>query len=382
MNNMTEKLYYSDAYIRDFDATVISSIKVDGGFDTVLDKTAFFPEEGGQSSDHGKIGGAAVLHVSETAGVIHHLTDREVTGNIHCSLDFEERFDKMQCHTAEHIVCGIIHTLYGYENVGFHLGEDEVTFDISSPLCREELDRVEQLANEAVFRNLPVTAYFPTPAQIPSLSYRSKLDITENLRIVNIGDVDSCACCAPHVAYTGEIGLIKLVDFFKHRGGVRITLVAGRRALVDYSAKCVSTKRISAMLSSPESDIADALTAYMKETDELRYRLTLARRELTDIIADSIPHTDKSTVLFLDGFSFEELRDIANSATVKVGDMLVLLSGTDGSYKYVISSPTRDMGTDIRRINSALNGKGGGRGRMVQGTFSATAAAIRDYFVK
>lgn len=379
---MTEKLYYSDAYIREFDATVLSSNRVTDGFDTILDRTAFFPEEGGQSSDGGKIGEATVLRVSEESGVIHHLTDREVKGDIHCSLDWKSRFDKMQCHTAEHIVCGIIHSLYGYENVGFHLGDDEVTFDISSPLSREELDRIEVLANEAVFSNLKVTAYFPSTDEIPSLEYRSKLDITENLRIVNIGDVDSCACCAPHVAYTGEIGLIKLIDFFKHRGGVRITLVAGSRALADYSAKCVSTKRISAMLSSPESEIADSLTAYMKETDDIRYRLTLARRELTDRIAGGIAPTDKNAVLFADGLSFDEMRDIANSATDRVGDMLVLLSGTDGDYKYVISSKTRDMGTDVREINAALNGKGGGRGRMVQGTLRATAAAIRDYFIK
>ena len=379
---MTEKLYYLDAYIKDFTANVLSAVKTAKGYDVILDKTAFFPEEGGQSSDTGSIGASRVLHVYEVDGIIHHITDTEPEGVVECHLDFDDRFVKMQCHTAEHIVCGIIHRLFGYDNVGFHIGDDEVTFDISSPLDRSDLDRVEELANEAVFANLEVTTSFPSADELASLSYRSKLELVDNVRIVTIGDVDTCACCAPHVSYTGEIGLIKLLDSFKHRGGMRITLVAGRRALLDYTKKYTSARRISAMLSAPQDDIADALDAYMKETEALRYRLSLARKAITDIYAASIPETDGTHVLFLDDMSYEELRDVANSAKGRVNGLLVLLSGTDGEYKYVISSETADLSSEIRLINSALNGKGGGRGTMVQGTMRATAAAIREYFIE
>ena len=177
---MTNKLYYQDAYIKEFDADCESSVECDGGYDTVLDRTAFFPEEGGQSSDGGYINGVKVLYVYEKDMTGHHVTEREVpVGAVRCNVDFSSRFEKMQCHTAEHILCGIIHRLYGFDNVGFHLGDDEVTFDISSPLDRDALDEVERLANEAVFRNLAVTTHFPAPEELPSLEYRSKLDITK-----------------------------------------------------------------------------------------------------------------------------------------------------------------------------------------------------------
>ena len=213
---MTEKLYYKDSYIKNFSAEVLSVEKIDNGFDVVLDKTAFFPEEGGQSADTGTIGYAGVFDVFERDGVVHHLTDiSPCIGNNECSVDFDARFEKMQCHTAEHILCGIIHRLFGFDNVGFHLGEDEVTFDVSGVLTREELDRVESLANNVVFENILVETFFPKSDELDEIEYRAKLDLTEGVRLVKIGDVDTCACCAPHVAYTGEIGLIKILDFMK-----------------------------------------------------------------------------------------------------------------------------------------------------------------------
>ena len=377
---MTEKLYYQSAYVKEFSARVVGCEMTDGGYDTVLDRTAFFPEEGGQSADHGYIATSRVLDVWEEGGVIHHLTDTPADGEVRCTLDFAERFDKMQCHTAEHIICGIIHKRWGYDNVGFHLGDDEVVFDINHPLDRRELDEVEAEANRIVFENREVRCYFPTPDELSAISYRSKLDTAEGVRIVEIDGVDLCACCAPHVARTGEVGLIKLTDFFKHRGGVRITLVAGTRAYLDYSEKCVSARRISAMLSAPQSDIADVLQTYVQETEEQKRRLAAARRALTDTYAMAIPETDGSIALFYPDLSYDELRDLANSASGKVSGMLALLSGQDGEYKYVILSDSRDMGTAVREVNSALLEKGGGRGRMVQGTMRSSAAEIKEYF--
>ena len=378
---MTRKLYYEDAYIREFEAIVISCDATDGGYSVVLDRTAFFPEEGGQSADHGYIADARVLNVSERDGVVYHLTDTSVLlGEARCTLNFDERFEKMQMHTAEHILCGIIHRLYGLDNVGFHLSGGEVTFDISAPLTREQLDEVERLANEAVFANIPVTTYFPTPEELPSLEYRAKLDLTEGVRIVNIGDVDSCACCAPHVSYTGEIGLIKMLDFFKHRGGLRITMVAGRRALVDYNEKYRNIREISAILSTPQHDTAATLSTYIADVEELKHRLKTTRLELARNQAFSVQRTEGSCIYFIDGFSMEELIEFANNATSRVGGLLVALSGADGDYKYVIASSSYDMRAEIKRINAALSGRGGGRPNMVQGAFFTDRAAILDYF--
>ncbi len=377
---MTEKLYYQDQYISEFSATVISSVSCEGGYDTVLDRTAFFPEEGGQSSDTGYIAGARVFYVYEKDGEIHHVTDAALSGEVLCKLDFASRFDKMQCHTAEHILCGIIHSLFGLDNVGFHLGDDEVTFDISAPLEREELNRVERLANEAVFRNVSVKAYFPSSDELSSIKYRSKLDLTDGVRLVEIDGVDVCACCAPHVSRTGEIGLIKILESMKHRGGMRIWIVAGSRALADYNEKYRNIREISAALSAPQHETADALTAYMQDAEQVKYRLKLARRQLAEAMADAIPSTDGNALYFFDGFSIDDLRSFANAATAKVGGSLISLGGTEGDYKYVITSNSSDLSLEIKSANAALGGKGGGKPNAVQGSFSASLDAIKAYF--
>ena len=378
---MTTKLYYIDAYIKDFDANVLSVTETEKGFDVVLDRTAFFPEEGGQSSDNGYISGERVLSVYEENGVVHHLLGKAPSGDfVHCEIDFDERFVKMQCHTAEHILCGIIHKLFGLENVGFHLGDDEVVFDISAPLTRADLDRVEELANEAVFSNLAVETFFPSSEELSSLEYRSKLELTENVRIVKIGDVDSCACCAPHVGRTGEIGLIKILDFMKHRGGLRIWMAAGRRALFDYRNKYENVKRISASLSVPQSETADALDGYMQDVKALKYELKTAREALAVAKAEAVKETSANAVYLLDGFSMDDLRAFANAAKSRVGGMLVALSGTDGDYKYVIASDFVNLSEEMKNIKSALAGSGGGKSVMVQGSFLEPLDKIKAYF--
>lgn len=381
---MTEKIYYSDAYVKEFDAEILSVIPCDDGkYDVVLSATAFFPEEGGQSADTGFIGGARVLHAYEKELVVHHITDTHPgDGSIHCKLDFDERFDKMQCHTAEHILCGIIHRLFGLENVGFHLGKDEITFDVDGVLTREDLDRVETIANEAVFANIPVETSFPSPDELPSLTYRSKLDLTENVRIVKIGDVDSCACCAPHVARTGEIGLIKILDFEKHRGGLRIRMVAGKRALLDYRTKYANIKEISAILSEPQHTTAEALARFSSDFEETRGRLKASRLELAREIAKREQGSEGNSVFVFPEWTLDELREFSNTIIERVGGILVTLCGRDGDYKYIITSKSVNLSPEIRTINSTLNGRGGGKPEMVQGTFLATAEEIKGYFLK
>lgn len=378
---MTKKLYYDDAYIKSFTAEVLSVTECEGGFDVVLDQTAFFPEEGGQAADTGKIGGCEVFDAYEKEGVVHHLTKNMPSlGFVDCTLDFDLRFEKMQLHTAEHIVCGIIHKLYGFENVGFHLGDDEVVFDIGGVLTREDLNRVELLANDAVFANLAVTTVFPSSEELSSLEYRAKLDLTENVRIVNIGDVDSCACCAPHVAKTGEIGLIKLLDFMKHRGGTRIWLVAGKRALLDYRTKYENILRISALLSAPQADTADTLEKHIKDTEELKNTLKHTRMALAEGAAKALPATDENAVTFLDNYSFDELRAFVNEYKRRVGGMTVAISGDEGEFRYVIASESVDLAKEIKAINAALSGRGGGKSGMVQGTFMTSSEKIKNYF--
>lgn len=380
---MTEKLYYKDAYIKSFSAEVLSVTPVENGFDLVLDRTAFFPEEGGQSADTGRIGEATVSHVYESCGIVHHITDCEVPlGKQECFVDFDIRFEKMQCHTAEHILCGIIHRLFGLDNVGFHLGSDEVTFDVNGVLTREQLDMVENLANEAVFANLTVATSFPTPDELSDIEYRAKLDITDGVRLVQIGDVDTCACCAPHVSYTGEIGLIKILDFMKHRGGTRIWMVAGKRALLDYRARYENVKRISAMLCTPQIEIADTLECYIAESEGAKSSLKLTKLKIAELEAQRVENTDGNAVFLLADFNIPELIAFSNIAGKRVSGITVALSGRDGDFKYVISSGSVDLRAISKEINSALNGRGGGRPEMIQGSFGATLSEIEAFFKK
>ncbi len=378
---MTEKLYYKDAYIKDFDANVLF-VKNEGEyFLTVLDRTAFFPEEGGQSADKGNINGIEVVDVQEINGIIYHYTKTPVAiGKAECHINFEERFDKMQCHTAEHLICGIIHTLYGFDNVGFHLGIDDVTLDINGLLTREMLDRVEDVANAAVYKNIPITAVFPTRDELSEMSYRSKLEITENVRIVNIEGYDSCACCAPHVAKTGEIGLIKMLDFEKHRGGVRIHMLAGSRALRDYREKYRNILSVSAQLSVPQHETASALTEYISASAKNEYALKGAIMTLIRSEAESITAREGNFVRHLPSLSINEAREFANIVMPKISGITLVLVGDEGNYKYIMASEREDIKTALATANKVLMGKGGGKPPMMQGSFSASLDEIVKFF--
>lgn len=378
---MTVKLYYDDAYISEFSAEVLSVDERDGGYAVVLDRTAFFPEAGGQTSDKGFIGNAEVYDVRECGDTVIHFTKSAVPlGRTECRLDFEERIEKMRIHTAEHIISGLFHKLYGVENTGFHLGHEDVTFDTSLPISREQLRFVERLANEAVMRDLPVTTAFPKPEELPGLEYRSKLDLTENVRIVYIGDVDACACCAPHVSHTGEIGIIKFVDSVSHKGGSRIRMLAGLRAY-DYVAKLSGEcSKISASLCAPPTEIADELLRVLESRAALEYKLKGLSSRCAELIAESIERTNGNLVVRLDGLDADALRAFVNSASGKVGGTLVALTGDEGAYRYILYDASPDMAANVKKANAALSGKGGGRPPMAQGSFSATLGEIESYF--
>ncbi|MBR2930451.1 MAG: alanyl-tRNA editing protein [Clostridia bacterium] len=378
---MTEKLYYQDAYIKEFTASVVTKERVEAGYLVELDRTAFFPEEGGQTSDTGVIGGARVIDVKEQDGRILHLLEADPgDGEVYCRLDFDKRFEKMQCHTAEHILCGIIHERHGYDNVGFHLGDDIVTFDVDGELSSDEIDEVERLANLAVMTNRSVITSFPSEAELASLTYRSKLDIKDGVRIVRIEGVDSCACCAPHVAQTGEIGMIKIIDYMRHRGGMRLFMVAGTRALDDYKKRYAITRAIGAKTSTPSLEALSAVGHLEDEILRLEAELSASKRRIADLYIGAIPSVEGNYVLPVEGLGMEEMRHIANTAKSRIAGTLILLCGLDGDFRYLMISEGADMGARAREINSALHGKGGGRGEMITGTLSASLCEIEAYF--
>ena len=264
---MTRKLYDLDSHRRDFSATVLRCDPDGARYAVVLDQTVFFPEGGGQGADTGVLGGAHVLDVQLLPDAIVHYTDVPLTpgAQVRGGIDWPQRFRRMQGHSGEHIISGLIHSEYGFDNVGFHLGEDAITMDYSGELTWTQLMHIEQLANEAVYRNVPIRAEYPAPEQLAHMEYRSKLDLKEDIRIVTVEGYDVCACCAPHVSHTGEIGAIKFTSLMRHRGGVRVTILCGSDAEADYREKSAQVAALSAQLSVRQADVVPAVQRLLDE---------------------------------------------------------------------------------------------------------------------
>ncbi len=378
---MTERLYDTDSYLKSFRARVLSCEKTAGGYRTVLDKTAFFPTQGGQTCDTGSIAGARVTDVFiDGDGVITHLTDAPVQGECECELDFNERLYKMRCHTAEHILCGVIHRLYGYENVGFHLGSDEVTFDVGGTLNGMDLDEVERQANAAVLKNLPVFAYYPDGFKLYNMEYRSKGKITGPVRIVEIEGVDICACCAPHVARTGEIGLIKITSAENYKRGARLHMLCGMDALADYQQKQKNLDKIAAALSSRPNEAAEHFDRFADEAGALRRRLSELRHDALFYKMNTIRRTDGSILLFEQNVDMGTIRLMMNLLEGRYGTECAIFSGSDdGGYNFAVTSEVRSPGDIAELMRRRFSAKCGG-GSIVQGFVKATRAQLEEFF--
>lgn len=376
--HVTEELYNISSYIKNFRAAVLECKKNGDFYETVLDKTAFFPEGGGQRADTGYIGNIRVTDVQKRDGTIVHLADSPLNvGEVYdCQIDFDERFAKMQNHTAEHIMCGIIHSLYGYDNTGFHLGEGYMTFDLNGELSEARLSDVESRANKAVWENLPVTVSYPTAKELGELEYRSKLELTENVRIVSIEGYDKCACCAPHVARTGEIGMIKIIDHLRYKGGTRVFAVCGSFALDDYTKRISVAKAISAKLSLPQDQIDLGVDKLQNDIISLKRDLNAARHRITRTMIDSLKETSENIIIFTD-LEASDMREIVNCGASLTPGFCAVFSGDDADgYKYFIGSETFDLKKNANLLNSEIDGRGGGSSQMLQGSTHANRATI------
>ena len=313
-NRKTEKLFYQDSHLKEFEARVTACEKNGEHFETELDRTAFFPEGGGQYADTGKLGGARVLDVQERNGHILHITDGPLTPGetVRGQIDWDERFMKMQQHTGEHIVSGLVHAKFGYNNVGFHLGSEDCTMDFDGEITPEELEEIERKANRAVWENLEVQVLYPSEDELEQMEYRSKIEIEGQVRIVVIPGYDVCACCAPHVERTGEIGLIKLTGAQRYKGGVRVTMLCGVRALADYEVKQKQAGEISALLCAKQNEIADAVEHLREECSELKREIAEKERQLVSCRADMIPDGEEVVCVFSKEIQGDSMRALMN----------------------------------------------------------------------
>ncbi len=380
---MTRKLYYEDSHLSEFTAKILYCEQTDTGYEVTLDQTAFFPGGGGQEPDTGMLGIARVLGAKERGADVVHFTDRPlaVGSTVEGRLNWSQRHRRMQNHSGEHVLSGVIHSRFGYENVGFHMGEDCVTVDYSGELTTGQLYEVERECNLVVAKNVPVRCEFPDKATLSAMDYRSKKELSGAVRIVTVEGCDTCACCAPHVTYTGEIGMIKLLSWTRHRGGTRITMVCGMDAWEDDCARCANLTSISNLLSVKPLEAAKAVAKLWKEHEALKLKMKEANRKLTAQKIAQLRPTEGNLLFFEPDLDMLCLRELINAAVEHCTGIAAGFSGSDGEgYHYIFGSKTVDLRANVKDINAAIDGKGGGSAEMIQGTANADEAAIRAYF--
>lgn len=377
---MTEKLFYADSHMITFSAIVEACEKVGDYYEAVLSRTAFFPEGGGQYADTGSIGSVRVLDVHEKKGVIYHKVDGELTvgEEVTGTIDWEERFSKMQNHSGEHIISGLVHKQFGYDNVGFHMGKDAITMDFNGVITKEQMKVIEKQANAIVYQNLDIETLYPTKVELESMVYRSKIEIEGQVRIVRIPDCDVCACCAPHCKKTGEIGQIKLVGIQNYKGGVRISMLAGSRALEDHEDKAEQIKRISVLLSAKEYEVADEVEKLRDELLAKRNKIQELQRVILKQKVDSMEDGQDVIMMFESDLDGNAPRELANLILAKGTKVAAVFAGTEGNYRYVIGSKTADTREIAKALNNRFNGRGGGKPDMVQGSILGDEISVRE----
>ena len=382
---MTRRLYYEDAYLKEFMAQVEECRPTDGGYLIFLDATAFYPEGGGQPCDlgtletvsgeegapeakDGKISQVVrVLDVQETDGRVAHFTDGLLLQKtaVRGRIDWQRRLTHMREHSGEHILSGIICKTYGYSNIGFHMGREFVTVDFSGLLTQEQIGAAQRLANEKVLEDVEIKAEYPGAESLSQLEYRSKKEISGPVRIVTIPGADCCACCGTHVKRTGEIGPIRVIGSEHYKNGIRLNVLIGEKALADYAQKSESAAKISALLSAKPDQTAEAVEKLLLEEK-----------------ADSVPKGQKSCVLFEQGLSVTDARRLADRLQEKVEFSAVFCGSDEEGYRYVILSRKGDIAAFGRAFNEALGGRGGGKAPMIQGSVTALRREIEAYLEK
>ena len=366
---MTIRLYEEDSELLDFTATVISCEQKGDVFLAELDRTAFFPEGGGQGADHGTLGTASVTDCHDHHGTILHTLTAPLTPGetVEGHVDGRRRLSMMQQHSGEHIFSGLVHRHFGYNNVGFHIGSDAVTMDFDGKMVLEDALHIEALANEAIWKDLPVHAWYPGAEALENIEYRSKKAIDGDVRIVSIEGYDTCACCGTHVRHTGQIGQIKVIAFQNYKSGVRISILCGMRALAYENELLAENREISHITSAKPGELAAAVSHLTRERDQLKFDLgRMASRLFTSLVQAS---EDDFPVLRADFLPVAQLRPSAGEAAEGRRGALVI-ARREGGWNYALSSRTMDIRPLSRELQNALGGKGGGSADMVQGVFS------------
>ena len=378
----TRKLYYEDSHLSQFTARVLSCESVQKGWEVTLDATAFYPEGGGQACDLGSLGTAKVLDVQERGETVVHLCDSplEVGTETEGRVDYDRRFRLMQQHSGEHIVSGIINRRYGYHNVGFHMGSETMVIDFDGVVPGEDLPAIELEANRAVWANLTVRCWYPSPEELPNVAYRTKKALPWPVRIVEIPGIDACACCGTHVKATGEIGIIKLFTAIGCRGGTRIEMACGAHAYALLNHAFAQNRLVSQAFSAKWQETG-AAAARMNEAleTEKTAKNGLWNRIFGSVANSYVNHGD--VVHFEDGMDSVQIRELADAIAECCGGTAAVFSGSDEmGYGFAMVTRQGDIRMLGKEMTAVLNGRGGGKPNFQQGRVNATRAAIERFF--
>ena len=381
------KLYDLDAYATEFDAKVVSCEAVTYNnqdvYAVILDRTLFFPEEGGQSPDKGTLDGKTVLDAQIKKDIVTHYLEQpvEAGATVHGVIDWKHRFSNMQQHSGEHIFSGIVHRDYGFNNVGFHLSDNIVTMDFDGVLSAEQVADVEYKVNEAIAKNVEITAAFPSKEELAALEYRSKIEIDGAVRIVTVDGYDVCACCAPHVKRTGEIGMLKVMSVQNYKGGVRISILCGFRALQAFRDKTEVVSSLTSLLSTSQETIVERVTQMKNTIQELKLQLGEVKQNMMFAKIYDIPLEEKDVILFEDDLDTQICRNVVNELVEEhQGINAVFVGNDEEGYRFILGSNVQDCKAVAVNLRDAFNAKCGGSATMIQGSVETTREKLEFFF--
>ena len=380
MSELTKELYYDDAYLNEFQATVLSCEENKKGYALTLDATAFYPEGGGQPYDTGTLNEAKVLEVHRRDDRIIHTVDTYLKPGtiVNGKVDFERRFDLMQQHSGEHVFSGLVHKHFGYDNIGFHLGEKEVVLDFSGPLDHKDLSMIEAECNKMIQKNIPVEVTYPNDEELSVLDYRSKKELSGRIRIVSIRDCDVCACCGTHVRKIGEVGYCKVLSLTTKKGNARVSVLFGKRA-TDYMARIYDeVTAISALISKNPLEILEGVRHLQDEVLQKGLKLNALYTKHFEERFEK----ETETSLFItieEGCTMDLLRHFCDRMSAKAKTAAGLLKKSEEDYQYVIISKSEDLRAAAKSLSETFAGKGGGSKEMIQGSLHGSAEQIVSF---
>lgn len=381
----TVRLYDQDAYATEFEAEVLACEEVEKKekkvYQVWLDQTLFFPEEGGQSPDMGTIDGIKVLDVQIKDEVITHTlaAPLAVGTMVKGVVDWKHRFYNMQQHSGEHIFSGVVHNRFGYDNVGFHLSDSIVTMDFNGVITAEDIEEIETEVNQAIIENIPVEVSYPTKEELKVLEYRSKIEIEGQVRIVTIPGYDVCACCAPHVRRTGEIGMLKVMNVQSYKGGVRISILCGFRALEAFRQKADIITELMAQFSTNQEALVENVTKLKNTNQTMKNQLASAKQELMEYKVAAIPEDSENAILFESDLDTPVVRNVVNGLVEQFTGICAVFVGNDESgYQFIIGSKNKDCRQIAAALREKLSARGGGSDKMIQGSIAAKQLQIEE----